>query len=87
MRVAQAQVQRPALPSSTRWSFQNASAPAARETAGWRRQRRRHRPSGMQPVAALGGLGTQQLEGPLLGVMELLGYTGDDPAHWNFSPE
>ena len=32
-------------------------------------------------------VGSAQAENPLLGLAELLGYTGDDPGHWNYSPE
>lgn len=80
------QAQRPALASRSRRQQQHTAAPAP-GAAGWRQRRQCRRLGGTLPAAALAGLGTQQLEGPLLGLLELLGYTGDDPAHWNFSPE
>ncbi|KAL4420428.1 hypothetical protein ABPG75_010084 [Micractinium tetrahymenae] len=36
---------------------------------------------------AAAGRASLKVEGPLLGLAEALGYTGDDPGHWNFSPE
>eukprot|EP00887_Chlorella_sp_A99_P005280 scaffold1.g5280.t1 len=47
-------------------------------------RRRQHAPrwlAGPRPPAAA------QAETPLLGLAELLGYTGEDPGHWNYSPE
>lgn len=87
MLAVQAQTQRPTLVRSSRRPVQSAAGPAARDAGGWRQRRHCRRHTRHRPTPALGGLGSQQLEGPLLGLMELFGYTGDDPAHWNFSPE
>ena len=86
MLAAQAQLQRSPQAGSTIC----AGPRVARRQAGRRCRRRAPRPAaalGVQQLALQPLLRPLQLEGPLLGLLELVGYTGDDPAHWNFSPE
>lgn len=81
MLAAQSQLQRSPQAGSAACAgprAQPAVCGAARRQLG-RRCRRVPRPTA--------ALGLQQLDGPLLGLLELLGYTGDDPGNWNFSPE
>ena len=75
---------RPPLPISHA-AFQQVykAAPSARTATRhcWRRPRH-------LPRAAAGSRQADwQAEGPLRSLAELFGDTGDDPGHWNFSPE